>query len=98
MLKDGSLCSRLLALAKDIRNEVCRGMGAQIEAYKKEVFAAVPKQVRRQQEYFLQNMLKNDGWLILYAKRALVESGRLSAPGPGQRDILSELFIVAQGK
>ncbi len=98
VLKEGALRSRLLALAKDIRNEVCRGLGAQIEAYKKEVFAAVPKQVRRQQEYFLQNMLKNDSWLILYAKRALVESGRLSAPGQGQRDILSELFICAKAK
>lgn len=94
VLLDGELCRKLLTLAKEIKEKAYIKLAPQIEEYKKLVLEKTPKQVKRQQEYLLQSMFLSDGFMILYAKKALVESGRLKMPKAEERLSISEMLIL----
>lgn len=72
----GNVRDELLAKAKYIKEEVYRKNEKKIEEYKRNILKIVPKNVEKQQRYFVQNIFKtSDGWMVLYTIKALVESG-----------------------
>lgn len=99
VLKMGSVRDELLAKAKCIKEEVYHKNEKKIEEYKRNLLKTVPKNVKKQQEYFVQNIFKtSDGWMVLYAVRALVESGKLIMPKESEKLYVSRMLIVGENK
>ncbi len=96
VLKDGEVRKQLLELAQQVKDEVMPEIMESLEAYKKEIMSSelLAKPVRRQQEFLLQHMFNSDGWLLLYAKDALVKSGRLKPVEGEKRHAVSEMLII----
>ena len=71
-------------------------MESEIEEYKRFVLESdpMPKHIRIQQEFMLQYMFHSDGWFMLYAKDALLESGRLKLVEGEQKYSVTEMLFV----
>ncbi len=99
VLKMGSVRDELLAKAKCIKEEVYCKNEKKIEEYKRNLLKTVPKNVKKQQEYFVQNIFKtSDSWMVLYAVKALVESGKLVMPKESEKMYVSRMLIVGENK
>lgn len=78
-------------------SEVYRKNEKKIEEYKRNLLKTVPKNVKKQQEYFVQNIFKtSDSWMVLYAVKALVESGKLVMPKESEKMYVSRMLIVGE--
>ncbi len=95
VLKDGKTKQQLFELTKQIKNRVLTQVENQIDTYKKNILASetLPEHLRIQQEYCNQYMFHSDGWFMLYAKDALVNSGRLKPVEKEQRYSVTEMVI-----
>lgn len=94
VLRRGEVQKELLDKAAEIRNHVMEEYKEQIESYKKAVLKTVPAHMRIQQEYFLQNMFSTDGWLVLFARKKLVEEGRLCPLQEEEKVYATQLLLI----
>lgn len=53
-----------------------------------------PPQLQKMQRYCLQHLFFSDGWLMVYAAREWLDSGRLQPPSPEQRASLTTLLLT----
>jgi hypothetical protein len=96
VLASGKTKESLLELTKKIKNEVFANEAHVINEYKEWYMANIqcPKHLRKQKEFGLQYLFHSDGWFMIYAKKALVESGRLMPLKEEQRISATEVLVV----
>lgn len=96
VLKDGETKNKLFELTKQIKNKVLEQVEDQLEEYKRYVLESdpMPNHIRIQQKYMMQFLFHSDGWFMLYAKDALVESGKLKLVEGEQRYSVTEMLFV----
>lgn len=96
VLASGKTKERLLELTKNIKNEIFANEAQIINEYKEWYMANIqcPKHLRKQKEFGLQYLFHSDGWFMIYAKKALVESGRLMPLKEEQRISATEVLVV----
>lgn len=94
-LTDGETKKRLIALTCQIKNEVLTEAAPEIEAYRNWVMnnQPCPSHLRKQREFGLQFLFHADGWFMLYAQKALVESGKLRPVREEQRLGVSQILL-----
>ncbi|MFQ9515190.1 MAG: sigma-70 family RNA polymerase sigma factor [Eubacterium sp.] len=96
VLRDGDIKKSLFEQTKQIKNKVLEQVKDQINAYRNQVLANenLPEHLRTQQEYCNQYLFHSDGWFMLYAKAALVNSGRLKPIEGVQKYSVTEMIII----
>lgn len=96
ILKEGKVKEQLFALANKIKSEVLHDIDIELTAYKKWVLESepLPPHLQKQRCYHLQHMFYSDGWFMLYAKKALVESGRLLPVNDEQKFSVTQIMII----
>ncbi len=96
VLRDGSVRQELLKLTSGIKNEVLGKIQDSLQEYRKLLLESdtLPEQMRKTQEYLLQHMFYSDGWFMLYAKEALVQSGRLKPVEGDKKYSVTELLVL----
>lgn len=96
VLAGGNTKERLLELTKNIKNEIFANEAQIINEYKEWYMANIqcPKHLRKQKEFGLQYLFHSDGWFMIYAKKALVESGRLKPLKEEQRISATEVLVI----
>ncbi len=96
VISEGETKKQLFELTKQIKNQVLEEFTTEIETYKHWVMENTncPKHLKKQKEFGLQSVFHADGWFMLYAKKALEESGRLKPIKEAQKIGASEILIV----
>ena len=96
VMSEGETKKQLFDLTKQIKNQVLQEFSTEIETYKIWVMENTnyPKHLKKQKEFGLQSVFHADGWFMLYAKKALEESGRLKPITEAQKIGASEILIV----
>lgn len=97
VLKEGNVKQQLFTLTKQIKNDVLHEIETELTAYKAWVleYEHLPVHLKKQREFGLQHMFHSDGWFMLYAKKALVESGRLKLVDREQKFNVTEMMILS---
>jgi hypothetical protein len=95
-LKEGETKKQLFELTKQVKNQVMEQLNEEIEAYKNAVLKReqLPPHLEKQRKFELQNLFHSDGWFMLYAKQALVESKRLKLVEESQKDNVTEIVLL----
>lgn len=96
VLKDSTTKNKLFELTKQIKDRVLEQVAEQLAEYKQFVLESdpMPKHIRIQQEYMMQFLFHSDGWFMMYAKDALVDSGRLKLVDGEQKWSVTEMLFV----
>lgn len=96
VLKESKVKEQLLSIANKIKTKVLHDIDIELTAYKKWNLEnkQLPPHLQKQAEYHLQHMFDSDGWFMLYAKKALVESGRLIPVEEEQKFSVTQIIIT----
>lgn len=96
VLKTAKIRDELLALTKEIKNEVLPEITEALFHYKQMVMSSelLTAAVKKQQQFLLQHMFYSDGWLILYAEKALLQNGRLKLVEGKQKYSVTQLLVM----
>ena len=92
---DPAIQEKLLQLGAAVKAKHTARFEALKKPYAEAVMQTVPPHLRKVKEYELQFLLHDDARFLLHCIHALINSGRLAEPTPGQRKALSTLIAYA---
>ena len=95
ILADPEIQERLLKLGGSIKAQHISRFEELKKPYSEAILQTVPSHLRKVKEYELQFLLHDDARFLLYCIHALIDSGKLKEPTPGQRKALSTLITYA---
>lgn len=98
VLKEGDTYKKLWELTKEVKNMLMPKINNALNEYKRDLkeSSRLPESLEKQRDFTLQYIFSSDGWFMLYARKALEESGRLKPVDTDLRYSISELLIVKE--
>ncbi len=95
ILTDKKIQTRLLAIGERIKESYKETFDALKAPYVKAVLASVPAHLRKVRAFELQSVFYSDGWFLVHCIAALLRSGKMKEPTPGQKKALTTLIANA---
>jgi len=83
----------LIAIGDAVKQECLDALKALKAPFEAALLRAMPKQLHVMQRYVLQFLFGSDGWFLLHALKALIDSGRLTPPEEAMRKSLTMLVV-----
>ena len=95
ILTDKKIQTRLLAIGERIKESYKETFDALKAPYVKAALASVPAHLRKVRAFELQSVFYSDGWFLVHCIAALLRSGKMKEPTPGQKKALTTLIANA---